>query len=316
MTQPEFYNIVNKDDILVSIPQSSHFTIGTSPYYAHQHGLGIDIYQSLELKNYEAFSPISGTILKVKPLLAPKPKFQGGIDKDYITLVSNNDDPSITYKILHIKPRVKVGEKITIGDLLGKTIRNGYFANWSSPHLHLEIRHNDNAIRATGGIPFSFTTIRGTKKNKTKPKITNEFRIRIHSINSEFFLARFPKDLYFNTNNIYGVIGAVNNINCILDGGIPHYSNGTIIYDNQMKLKIGDPVYLGARMIGKIVEYREQFGFLKFESNIKFFLDGAEVRGISLFLANSRPLIKIIPLKEELPNFDKKSSLVLTVHSN
>ena len=316
MTQSEFYDIVKKDDILVSIPQTSHFTVGTSPYYAHKHGLGIDIYHSLTLENYEALSPISGTILMVKPLLAPKPKFQGGIDKDYIILVSNMDNPNVTYKILHIKPKVQVGEKITIGDSIGKTIRNGYFANWSSPHLHLEIRHNNDAIRASGGIPFSLTTEREIKKDITEPEKTHQFPIRIHSINSEFFLARFPKNLYFNIDHIYGVMGIVNNINCILDGGIPHYKNGTIIYVNQVKLNEGDHVYLGTHQIGKIVEFREQLGFLKFETNIQFFLDEEEIRGISLFLANSIPLIKIIPFKEPLPNIDKKSSSVLTIHSN
>ena len=78
MTKSEFYDIVKMDDVKVSIPQTSHFTIGTSPYYAHQHALGIDIYHSLSLDNYKVFSPISGEILKVKTLLAPRPKFVGG----------------------------------------------------------------------------------------------------------------------------------------------------------------------------------------------------------------------------------------------
>ncbi|KKK46298.1 hypothetical protein LCGC14_0816720 [marine sediment metagenome] len=316
MTQPEFYNIVNMNDILVSIPQCSHFTIGTSPYYAHQHGLGIDIYQSLALENYEAFSPISGTILMAKQLIAPKPKFLGGIDKDYLILVSNTNNPNITYKILHIKPEVKVGEKISIGNSLGKTIRNGYFATWSSPHLHLEIRHNHDAIRASGGIPFSLG-IKNKLQNKiTEPKETYQFPFKIYSINSEFILGTFPKNLYFNINHIYGVMGAINGIKCIIDGGIPHYKNGTIIYTHQMNLKEGDPIYLGTQIIGKIVEFREQFGFLKFERNIKFFLDDDEIRGISLFLANSIPLIKIIPFKEQPPNIYEKSSSVLSICSS
>ena len=156
MTKSEFYDIVKMDDVKVSIPQTSHFTIGTSPYYAHQHALGIDIYHSLSLDNYEVFSPISGEILKVKTLLAPRPKFVGGIDKDYLILVRNPQNPKITYKILHVKPyNIQPGQRVKIGDVIGKTIRNGYFAPWSSPHLHLEIRPSDDAIRASGGKTFS-----------------------------------------------------------------------------------------------------------------------------------------------------------------
>ncbi|MFW9897411.1 MAG: hypothetical protein ACFFD7_16525, partial [Candidatus Thorarchaeota archaeon] len=122
MTKSDFYDIVKTDEIQISIPHSSHFTIGTSPYYAHQHALGIDIYHSLFLDNYEVLSPVSGEILKVKTLMAPKPKFKDGIDKDYIILVRNPLDPNITYKILHVRPdNIQVGKKVEIGDLLGTT---------------------------------------------------------------------------------------------------------------------------------------------------------------------------------------------------
>ena len=151
MVKVNFFDIVNMNSTRVSIPHTSHFTIGTSPYYAHQHGLAIDVYHSLSLENYEVISPISGVVEKVRSLIAPKPKFIGGTDKDYLTLVRNPYDNAIVYKILHVKPRVQVGEHIMVGDPLGTTIRNGYFAYWSSPHLHLEVRPSNNAVRATGG---------------------------------------------------------------------------------------------------------------------------------------------------------------------
>ena len=92
MTKSEFYDIVKMEDIRVSIPQSSHFTVGTSPYYAHQHGLAIDIYHSLTLENYEVLSPVTGRILKIKSLIAPKPRFLNGINYDYLILMSMNND--------------------------------------------------------------------------------------------------------------------------------------------------------------------------------------------------------------------------------
>ena len=63
-----FYDIVRTEDLHISIPETSHFSIGTSPYYAHQHGLAIDIYHNLTLENYEVLSPVSGNIIKIKPL--------------------------------------------------------------------------------------------------------------------------------------------------------------------------------------------------------------------------------------------------------
>jgi hypothetical protein len=127
MPKSEFYEIVKTEDLQVSIPHPSHFTVGTSPYYAHQHGLAIDIYHNLSLENYEVLSPISGEILRVKSLAAPKPKFNEGIDRDYLILVSNPKNTELVWKIMHLIPSVKVGDYINIGDPIGKTIRNGYF---------------------------------------------------------------------------------------------------------------------------------------------------------------------------------------------
>ena len=126
----EFYDIVKMDDIRISILKTSHFSIGTSPYYAHQHGLAIDIYQDLSLDNYEVLSPVFGKILKIKTLIAPKPKFVGGIDKDYLILINNPSNPDIVWKLMHVKPFGNAGDQIEIGEPLGKTIRNGYFAYW------------------------------------------------------------------------------------------------------------------------------------------------------------------------------------------
>ena len=155
MTKTEFYDIIKQEKLRVSISKMSHFSIGTSPYYAHQHGLAIDIYQNLKLKNYEVISPISGKIEKIKAIRAPKAKFSDGIDVDYLILVSNPSNAKIVWKIMHIFPYVDEGEMINIGDTLGKTIRNGYFAYWSSPHIHLELRDSSDPIRARGGKKFS-----------------------------------------------------------------------------------------------------------------------------------------------------------------
>jgi hypothetical protein len=206
MRKSEFYNIVKKDDIQVSIPHTSHFTLGTSPYYAHQHALGIDIYHSLLLDNYEALSPISGEIIKIKSLLAPKPKFMGGIDKDFIILVRNPHNPDTTYKILHVEPNhIQVGEHIEIGDPIGKTIRNGYFAYWSSPHLHLEIRPSSDAIRASGGKSFSLAFNSMKERVFREEKKVEKIHLKINSVFPEFFLGQFQEDLYINIDPIFGV---------------------------------------------------------------------------------------------------------------
>ena len=89
MLKSKFYDIIKMDDIQVSIPKTSHFSVGTSPYYAHQHGLAIDIYQNLALKNYKVLSPVSGKVKKIKTLRAPKPMFPDGLNVDFLLLINN-----------------------------------------------------------------------------------------------------------------------------------------------------------------------------------------------------------------------------------
>ncbi|MHA2036105.1 MAG: hypothetical protein ACW98X_06705 [Promethearchaeota archaeon] len=316
MTKSEFYNVVEAKDLHVSIPHYSHFTIGTSPYYAHQHALGIDIYHSISLDNYEVLSPISGRISKIKTLLAPKPKFAAGIDKDYLILVKNSRNPNITYKILHVKPdNLQVGNRIEIGDSLGTTIRNGYFAIWSSPHLHLEIRPSHNAIRASGGKPFSLAFKNKKSYSYKKNGKTQEIPIKITSVLPEFLLGNFSEDMYKKFDPIYGVKVSVNQSEYILDGGIPHYKTGTIISSHKLERQVDKSIYLQGHKIGELNDSRGHFGFFKFDSSLNFFLNDQKIRGISLYLAVFIPLIKIIPYNYGQIKLSPQSIARLTITS-
>lgn len=315
MSKSEFYNVINMDNVEVLIPQTSHFTVGTSPYYAHQHGLAIDIYHDLSLENYEVLSPISGKILKTKTLMAPKPKFFEGIKEDYLTLISNSSNPETAFKIMHVKPRVQVGQKVEIGDILGKTIRNGYFAYWSSPHLHLEIRPIKDAIRARGGKSFSLAIknehqIADPKNNLRMEKIP----VIIKAVYPEFLLGTFPNNLYYKIAPIFGVKAKYNNLNCIIDGGIPIYKNGIAFFQVNYETDLFNDVYLNNHKIGTLLDLRGQFGFIKFD-HVRFSLNNKEVRGISLFLANFLPLIKIIPFNKNEFSFNLNSTQYLTIIS-
>jgi murein DD-endopeptidase MepM/ murein hydrolase activator NlpD len=316
MVKSKFYNIVETEDILVSIPQESHFTIGTSPYYAHQHALGIDIYHSLHLGNYKVYSPISGEIIKTKTLLAPRAKFLGGINKDYLILVKNLHNPEITYKILHVKPNnLHVGERVEIGDQIGQTIRNGYFANWSSPHLHLEIRPTKDAIRASGGMAFSLAFNKTENKVSSEERKSNEMLVKVDSVFPEFLLGSFHEDLYKVIDPICGIKVRVNQIDCILDGGIPHYKNGTIISESNFELDKEQTIYLEGQTIGCFNESRGQFGFFKFNPSLKFYLNDEKIRGISLYLAKFKPFIKIIPYLGHKITLNANSTSQLTCTS-
>jgi hypothetical protein len=307
MSKQEFFDIIQMDDLRVSIPKTSHFSLGASPYYAHQHGLAIDIYHNLTLEDYDALSPITGKIIKIKQLVAPKPKFNEGIDVDYLILISDRKNPDLVWKMMHVSPFLNVGEEVSIGDILGKTIRNGYFAYWSSPHLHLELRSSEDAIRARGGRNFSLAIeSENVKASVFNEENIEEIPIEIKSIYPEIILVNLPRNFYHNFFPLFGLKARVKNLKCILDGGIPHYKIGTVINRQKNSFFKNDPVYFNGHKIGILHEFNGQLGFFKFD-DLKFFLNDIEIRGISLYLANFNPQIKIIPYKKNQFSFKPKS---------
>ena len=308
-----FFNLITMENIKVSIPSFTHFSIGTSPYYAHQHALAIDIYQNLSLENYEVFSPVSGKVLKTKKLLAPKARFKGGIDNDYITLIQNSDNPDLVFKILHVKLNLQAGEQIEIGDTIGTTIRNGYFAYWSSPHLHLEIRKIDDPIRARGAVAFPLNLGNSKQQNQQILNNTEKIFLQIISIFPEFILARLAQNFYHNIGKIYGVRGFIDKYNCILDGGIPHYKHGVIITENMSNITSNSPIFLMGHKLGYVQEFHDNFGIFNFE-RINLSLNNKKIRGISLYLANTIPMIKIIPYDINGFLINPKSSYYLTIN--
>jgi hypothetical protein len=315
MSQSKFFDIINNDGLRVSIPNNSHFSLGTSPYYAHQHGLAIDIYHNLTLKDYNILSPISGKVLKIKTLRAPKPRFTNGISLDYLILIGDQNYPELVWKMMHVNPIVKVGDDIMTGDLLGKSIRNGYFAYWSSPHLHLELRAPNDAIRARGGKDFSLAIENESSiQQNSEQEYIDEIPIEIKSIYPEIILANLPKNFFHNLYPVYGLKARINNFEFILDGGVPHYKIGTIISQKKYSFEKGSQVYFGEHKLGSIHETKGQFGFLKFQ-DIKFYLDQIEIRGISLYLAKFYPLIKIIPYRKNEFSFQPKSIQYLRIVS-
>jgi hypothetical protein len=320
MVGEKFCNIVNSESLEISILEKSHFSIGTSPYYAHQNGLAIDIYQTISIQNYDVLSPVSGEVITIKEMRAPKPKFHGGTDKEYLTLIKDSRNESFVYKILHVIPSMREGDHVKIGDKIGRTIRNGYFAYWSSPHIHLEIRPKDDAVRARGGNPFKLLIKKKNEKQNQisenhKPSVSKNLPIIIQKIFPEFILASLPVHLSHNFGHLNGVKGMVGGQSCILDGGIPMYKKGIIVFGETKEASKSRAVYFGSIKIGEIKKIRDRFGLVDFDP-VELFLDEIKIRGVSLFLTLKHPpLLKIISFKKNLFSLEVDSTHSLSLRS-
>lgn len=218
----------------INIYASNRLSFFNSPYPAHKEGKAVDIYSSL--------SPVDGRVKKIIKL-----------SHDYVILIECSQNPDVLAKILHIKPCVKAGEKLWVGDQLGVFIRSKFFDPWTDNHMHLELRKKDDAVRARGG--YGLLDFNETKIPPGKIKMD----IRIESISNNYITASLSKKYFTKIGKFYGLKYKKSIIIC---GGLPHYNFGGML----------------------------NHGFRIFENaKMDLMLNDKKIKGVSLYLYLSNP---------------------------
>ncbi|PSP74551.1 hypothetical protein BRC86_05620 [Halobacteriales archaeon QS_3_64_16] len=130
------------------LSQYERFSLYNSPYVAHDRGCAIDLYPGPETDR--APSPVAGEVLDTRTVEAPPKPYAAA--QDHLILV---DCGKHIARILHVDPAVEPGDRVAVGDSLGKLVRAGFFAPWVSNHIHLGFRERDaNPYRASGSLPI------------------------------------------------------------------------------------------------------------------------------------------------------------------
>ena len=145
----------------------TRFTLYNSPYAAHDHGRAVDLYPGDAVDPdpedgdpVYAPSPVAGEILAVRTVTAPSRPYAA--DEDHLILVDTLDGryetgagESPIARLLHVDPVVEPGDRVAVGDSLGRLVRAGFFAPWVANHLHLGFRDRDaDPYRAAGSLPL------------------------------------------------------------------------------------------------------------------------------------------------------------------
>ncbi len=135
--------IASHENIEILAPDNSRFSFLKSPYAAHKTGSAVDIYYGSF--GSDAVSPVDGKIIDIRSFDAPTP-FKERNTTEYLIALQQG---SHAVKILHTKPEVSIGEKISAGDKIGTFIKNGYFIFWNDPVMHVEVRRPGDYMRAS-----------------------------------------------------------------------------------------------------------------------------------------------------------------------
>ena len=145
--------VVGVNGVTIHCPSEGRYAFYNSPYPAHRLSTGIDIYPRTGFGE-SAVSPVSGRVILVRKVRAPKARWFRDHGHDSVILLESQENPERVIKILHVEPSIQEGDILETGQTLGTLIRSGYFGYSTAPHIHLEVRRPGDPLRARGGLRF------------------------------------------------------------------------------------------------------------------------------------------------------------------
>ena len=102
-----------------------YFSFANSPYYSHRVLSAVDIYPPMD-SGGSISAPFDGKLIYYKVVYGEH--VAGFAVEDFYV------------RVLHVEPAVKVGESVSVGDLLGRCRYSSTFLPWTDPHAHIEAR--------------------------------------------------------------------------------------------------------------------------------------------------------------------------------
>ncbi|HDI02412.1 MAG TPA: hypothetical protein ENF93_02070 [Ignisphaera sp.] len=193
--------------IYLDLELASFYTLFNSPYYPHSIASAIDIYFN---SDEALFLFEEGRVIEIKWFPIPKIR-SDAIDREPMIIIDIGSNTIA--KILHVFPKVRVGEKLVYGDPIGNTIVSGYLYPWSEKHMHLELRPLHDRYRVRNAHKIKLLRTREVSSHNTIYGIVADIAKHYILIKPIKSLAHglTPLFIEFNSNKLF------------FEGGYPHY---------------------------------------------------------------------------------------------
>jgi hypothetical protein len=244
------------------------YSFFSSPYQAHRDYAAIDIRAG---KNFgcEILSPVSGIVLKVLSYESPTPT--GTALPEHLIMLKKGGHVA---RMMHVAPMVSAGDVIHVGDVIGRSIANGFFAYWNDPTVHVEIRRENDYIRAKGGIELKpLEEARAVEVRRKTKKL------------SGIVTAASSHNVTVKLENAYEAKAGETRVH--LDGTTNIDYAGII-----GRFPVGEPVYLNGTKIGEITcsgSYASTYRNLQ----VNVLVNGIRFAGLAF--TNDRMTIRLLP---------------------
>ena len=259
------------------------FSLYNSPYPAHDRGCAVDLYRDPDREDDVAPSPVAGEVLDVHERRVPQKEYAE--TTDHILLVDVDEEASgfaavadgdgtldtagLVARMLHVDPAVEVGDRVAVGDPLGRLVRSGFFAPWVDDHVHLGFRRRDqHLLRAGGSLPLSLPV-------EPRP-LAWDGTGTVVEVGETYVVLNAP------SGEAGEWVGMAADGGGVLDGGLAHYEGGGLLGGGRGDGQCGDgngPVSLLGYEVGTATDRTVEWGSFDVLAN------GERATGLSLFCA-------------------------------
>jgi hypothetical protein len=280
------------------------FTLYNSPYAAHDHGCAVDLYPGdathpdpEDGDPVVAPSPVAGDVVETRTVTAPSKPYAAA--EDHLILVDTGvggdesrfrtgDGQAPIARILHVDPSVEAGDRVAIGDPLGRLVRAGFFAPWVANHIHLGFRSRGaDPHRASGSLPLALDPALclesvcwdGTGTVIAAGETYAVLDAPVHPAPGDGF-AGLAATVDVGDEAWTGV----------LDGGLPHYDGGGLL--GVGGADGGDVTDGSVEFLGTRVGHSERRDVTW--DDVTVLANGEPVRGIALAPARDRLGVKLV----------------------
>ncbi|QLH84625.1 hypothetical protein [Halosimplex pelagicum] len=276
-------------------------TLYDSPFDAHDRGCAVDLYpgdaggDTLRPNpeggpRIDAPSPVAGEVVETRTVRAPSRPY--AVAEDHLILVDTGDAVA---RILHVDPVVEPGERVAVGDSLGRLVRAGFFAPWVANHLHLGFReYGANHHRAAGSLALELDPALGVEPldwdgTGTVVAASDTYAVLDSPAHPD------PGDRFAGV----AATDAEGDPLGVLDGGLPHYDWGGLLRGRDATGEADGDGLLDVFLLGERVGRAEGRDVAWTDPTV--LANGEPVTGIALALGRDDAGVKLVGEGVDLP---------------